>query len=338
MNFQKNLAAALFLLCSISAYSFDYLPPGMDGKDSYTNRSGQLIHVNKNNNSMELNWGNDAFTPQSTDRHLTNTINIKFETSAIPFWLDDAYKGYNKKISIGLSQYMYSPDEIESEELVKNDRPYAGWLFSRAELRARKDNRVDVVGFEAGVVGHHSYADVTQYGIHEVLDVTRPRGWAYQVGDEVGVNAFYERLYSFRKDHGSIAYEAIPHVEVKAGNVSTYAEAGGTIRAGYNMPDDMGVGLSKDGSNSVKPIGIYVFTDVKAKAVLRDMFLDGNTFHDSIHTMEKENYVATVSAGLVVQIYNVKIGYVFSQTSKEFKKQDGQDVNGTVMIVYSKRF
>jgi hypothetical protein len=92
--------------------------------------------------------------------------------------------------------------------------------------------------------------------------------------------------------------------------VQTYANAGGTLRFGLNLPSDFGVQLARPGSVGGSPtddldprvaldrnFSLFGFGTADGRAVARDIFLDGNTFRTS-RSVTKRPFVADLGAGI----------------------------------------
>jgi hypothetical protein len=76
-----------------------------------------------------------------------------------------------------------------------------------------------------------------------------------------------------------------------------------------------------------------VFAGLEGRAVLYNIFLDGNTFTDS-HSVDKETWVGDVQAGVVVQWNRFRITYTQIFRTKEFEGQDDGDLYGSVSLSY----
>ena len=79
-----------------------------------------------------------------------------------------------------------------------------------------------------------------------------------------------------------------------------------TLRLGEDLQRDFGpprVRPALAGSGMFRPTGQfswYVFGGAEGRVVARDIFLDGNTFRDSL-SVDKKRFVADFQVGLVVQ-------------------------------------
>ena len=120
------------------------------------------------------------------------------------------------------------------------------------------------------------------------------------------------------------------------GNVYTYANAGSEFRLGWNIPQDFGACLIRPGGDTnapsgradsrltkTRPFGLHLFGAVNGRAILRDIFLDGNTYKES-HHVDKRHFVADMVAGISLNAYWFKLTVAQALRTKEF---DGQAEN-----------
>ena len=110
--------------------------------------------------------------------------------------------------------------------------------------------------------------------------------------------------------------------------------AGGIVRVGRNM--------SGFGPDTIEPGGAmlqrtrltdaqsqngghewYVFAGVDARAVARNIFLDGNTFRDSA-SVDKRVFVYDFKAGVSLRIAPVRVSLTHVQRSAEFNTPLGK--------------
>jgi hypothetical protein len=154
------------------------------------------------------------------------------------------------------------------------------------------------------------------------------------------------RVVSRSAGHG-LAYDVIPHAGITVGNVLTYANAGGEIRFGYNLPADFGSSLITPGGGTVAPVrmqdprlaaashfGVTFFAGVDGRAVARNIFLDGNTFCDSA-SVDKNYLVADISAGVSVIFKKFKLTYTQVYRTEEFQGEDGGELFGSIYLAYT---
>ncbi len=249
-------------------------------------------------------------------------------------------------IGLTLGQKMFTPDDTASRALVRDDRPYAGWLYGGLSFISKSTTRLDTVELQAGVIGPASFGEDTQRLVHDLRGLDVPAGWDNQLENEPGLALIYEhRRRPWRSENVSGAgYDVITHAGGAVGNVFTYLNAGGEIRVGWNLPADFGTRLIRPGGDTNAPaaindprldnrhrFGVHLFSAVTGRLVLRDIFLDGNTFADS-HSVDKEHFVGDLLLGVSVTFWNAKLSYAQAFRSKEFDGQDSGHKFGSLSL------
>ncbi|MFO8084338.1 MAG: lipid A deacylase LpxR family protein [Desulfobacterales bacterium] len=305
---------------------------------------------------VSVNLENDLFG-SGTDRYFTHGSRLQLITKPIPWIaeLADKFPGFSKamaledpantletRTSVALGQNIYTPDNISETELIKDDIPYAGWLYLGFGITANQGvNRFDQLELNIGVVGPSSMAEEVQTEWHNLFDLEKPRGWTNQLNDELGIVLFYEQARRFEtKDWMfGLKWDAIPHFGGSIGNVFTFAKIGVTFRLGPDLERDFGpprIRPSLPGSGFYKPqkgFNWYVFTGGEARLVLQNIFLDGNTFTDS-HSVDKKPVVGDIQTGVVFQYDRFRLSYTHVFRSKEFNGQEDSHKYGSLGISY----
>ena len=255
--------------------------------------------------------------------------------ASIPFFAHSGHRRWQFEVG----QNMYTPSNISTRAPQPNDRPYAGWLYSSVGILNDTGKRLDNLQLTLGMVGPASGAAETQDFIHKLTDSPDPRGWRYQLQNELGVVLTYERkwrsMYEFSP--GGWAVDITPSMGGSVGNVYTNATVGGVVRLGLDLPADYGPPLirpSLPGSDFFIPsaeVGWYLFAGVEGRAVARNIFLDGNTFRNS-HSVDKENLVGGLQAGIAFTYDDMRIAYTQVLRTKEFKQQVNNESYGAVTV------
>ena len=164
--------------------------------------------------------------------------------------------------------------------------------------------------------------------------------------DEPGVNLTFERawrspLLSTPRIIG-LSTDFIPYGTLALGNVSTYAGVGATFRIGMSLPDDFGpTGIyPNDGgsdwfeSSSPGSFDWYLFAGGNVRAVGRNIFLDGNTFQDSL-SVDKKPVVADLKVGAVAVFWDTRVSLTNVYRTKEFYGQKKVDQFGSLAVTFS---
>ena len=79
----------------------------------------------------------------------------------------------------------------------------------------------------------------------------------------------------------------------------------------------------------------YAYASGEARAVARDIFLDGNTWRAS-HSVEKRPLVADLSLGFVLHWPSFQLAYTQNYRTKDFYGQARRDVFGSVAFSFSR--
>jgi hypothetical protein len=290
----------------------------------------------------------------NTDRHYTQGLKSTFlhADDDLPRWLADladwiprlgVAKGFDR-IGYQIGQSIFTPGNTMTTELQKNDRPYAGWLYTGVILQRRglMNGQWPVLEnfqLDLGVIGPSSLAEEAQNAVHELRDLEPARGWRHQLHDEPGVALKYERSWLFGPTpHGPRSFDVIPHGGFSVGNVETSLRAGVMMRLGINLPDDFGPrtissltstqgGWSRDRARG--RWGCYVFGDVDSWTVLYTAFLDGNLFRDS-HRIEKQPIVFETRGGIVLVLDRLELVASYVYRTPQFSGQHEQNGYGSL--------
>ncbi|MFH2122063.1 MAG: lipid A deacylase LpxR family protein [Pseudomonadota bacterium] len=306
--------------------------------------------------TVHVYFENDLFS--GTDRNYTNGVKISLispdlvsfvESGKLPDWsleyiyrlpfINDPDPALKRKVEFSLGQNMYTPADISRNDLIVDDRPYAGWTYFGAAFHTRSSERMDTIELQLGMVGPDSFAEETQKAVHDLRDLQRPNGWDNQLKNEPGLAAIYERKWQLDPifSRGIFAIDAITHLGCSLGNVATYANTGFESRMGWNLPDDFGVSLIRPAGNTSfsarQQQGGYLFVALNTRAVLRDIFLDGNTFADS-HSVGKKIFVADLAGGAAFYFKQVKLTWTQVLRTKEFDGQPDNHSFGSLIISF----
>lgn len=312
-----------------------------------------------NDNTFIFYWENDVLS--NSDGHYTNglkllwvsgPLNTYAKDKRLPDWSSKPIESLplvnapanTKHVAFLIGQKIFTPQDIDDPNLIVDDRPYAGWTYVGAALHSKSKDVMDSFGLDVGLVGPNSYARDVQEEMHDLLDSKKPQGWDHQLKNEVGFVLVYERkwrIWQLGLGNSNI-FDFIPHLGAAVGNVYTYANVGGEIRLGINLPDDFGTALIRPAGDASIPAadakknkaGVYLFAGADGRGVLRNIFLDGNTFTDS-HDVDKEYFVADLMAGVSLHYDRFKITYSHVYRTKEFKTQQDEQIFGSVSIAYT---
>ncbi|MGQ9366843.1 lipid A deacylase LpxR family protein [Azospirillum sp. ST 5-10] len=290
---------------------------------------------------------NDLFS--GTDRYYTNGAQFYYLSDEKPSlgvldWLADRLtppgERAGRRYGFALGQTIYTPEDLTRRDLIEDDRPYAGWLYGRLSLLQTTPSAVDRLDIDVGMVGPASLAEPTQKLVHSIVPgATHPEGWHNQIDNEPGLILSYEHVWRGEPaPFGPLEVDLSPHAAGAAGNVLTYAGAGFTVRLGQNMGPPVGALVTRptasipfQDADRPAPFSWYVYASAEARAVARNIFLDGNTFRSS-HSVDRIPLVGSAQVGLTARWGAVALSYAQSFTSPEFDEQDGITAYGSIRL------
>ena len=318
----------------------------------------QLPELKVEHSTLTLISENDKYFA-GTDRHYTNGFKltwlgetdlnksadfVQFATRWLP-WMDAEDTDWHYKVGFALGHNIYTPTDISTTALQPLDRPYAAWLYGSILLQAQVDNQLRLVELSAGVIGPSALGREVQNTWHDLIHVAHAKGWDNQLHDELGLQVSWERRYRTWQyapvAAAPLSGDLILRHRVTLGNVSTHAAVGTVVRLGWHLPADFGADLIRPTGGSTPNGGVprrfsaQIYASGEARAIARDIFLDGNTWRDS-PSIAKRPIVADLSLGFVLSWPSFQIAYTQNYRTKEFYGQPQRDVFGSIGFSFSR--
>jgi lipid A 3-O-deacylase len=292
---------------------------------------------------------NDFYSRGNTDRHYSNGLRLSYMSAdggapqrfydispEVPLFSANAAR----RLGFSIGHNLYTPEDKTRAIPDPRDRPYAAFLYAGFAMQSELPNRLDTIELDIGVIGPAAMGEGIQNHWHGAIGVNEAEGWDYQLKNEPGIALIYERKWRYEQPiplWSGLGVDFIPHVTASLGNVFTYAGFGGIVRLGDDLGVDFGpprIRPALPGSGSFRPgdgFAWYLFAGAEARAVARDITLDGNTFTNS-RSVEKNILVGDFQLGLAVVFENLRISYTQVLRTKEFEDQRRPDLFGSLSI------
>ncbi len=292
------------------------------------------------------------FLADSGDRHYTNGLQIyRLKMGAPPDWLGRLVAVFPAFRSDGsivgthytVGQQIFTPDDTTAAAVVPDDRPYAGYLYFSANLLARVQHTPDhdtgnLLEFTVGIVGPASLAEQSQTWFHERFGNDVPAGWDNQLANEPTLGIGYSRFWRYIRPLGHGLQGGMnPQISAAVGNVHTYVASGLMFRLGTRLQQDLSPPNIRPGFPGFAYFATdagfsgYAFAGIEGRFVLRNIFLDGNSFTDS-HSVEKEYLVGDLQFGLVLRFGKVRVALSNMHRSREFTTQSRPTRYGAINV------
>jgi hypothetical protein len=238
------------------------------------------------------------------------------------------------RYGVGAGQSIFVPENISVAAPLPDQRPYAGWLYLEAQsVVERRSGATDILKFAAGVVGPASLAEDAQRTLHRTFNFVDPAGWDNQLRNEPGLLISFDRQWRTALND---RFELRPHAGASVGNVLTEARAGAIIRIGSDLKADglparVGPARPASGAHGAQGFSWQVYAGGQARAVAQNIFLDGNTFRDSL-SVDKEPIVGELETGFAIRVGRVSVGYNHVWRTREYETESGGQDFGAVTV------
>lgn len=285
---------------------------------------------------------NDSVTP--ADREYTSGLKIYFVSEpehgrGLARALLRARDGAETRYGVAFGQSIFTPSDLAASAPVPGERPYAGWLYTELSVYARRrSGALDVLTANLGVVGPSALGEESQNTLHSLLDIGEARGWDNQLRDEPALIVSFDRFWRASTADSGFGAEVTPSVGVSAGNVLTQARAGVRLRVGDDLGAEYGAARARPGlpgpgvrEQPGDGFGWSIFAGVDGRAVARNIFLDGNTFRDSL-SVDKKTLVGDAEIGASIEFGGVEIATSYVWRSREYETQGEPHQFGTLAL------
>lgn len=269
----KNLLFAYFLLCINLVF----------GQAVQNDSVSRMFTINEDNDFINLRG-------KGTDEAYTNGLRLELFTllngtseSKLTKWMPHAGKNSINTLSWGITQLMYTPENIQRTIPDPADFAYAGALFVSRSLHSSSPERKYLFKTEIqmGVIGPPSLAKESQTVIHNLIRYQKPMGWEYQIPIDIiiNVNFSFEKLLFVQSGW----FETIVGSEIKIGTLYNGIGAFTLLRIGNLSPYFQGLTERyslkfHEGRKSRKWVRSHLILKPSIEYVNRNSLLEGGYF------------------------------------------------------------
>lgn len=272
----------------------------------------------KSDNYFRFLYDNDFFT--ATDYYYTQGYTIELVSPMLRYnpinkilpGLPDSETRYG----LAFEQTGYTPTDITDDKIRYNDRPFAATIalenFKIVNDTINKSRLISSVTI--GMIGPAALGNEIQTGIHKWIDDDIPRGWQYQIKNDIILD--YQVSYEKQLIRINNYFAVSGHTNVRLGTLNTKASAGFTVTAGLcNSPF-----TSYKNKNNFQ---VYVYSQPFASVTGYDATLHGGVFNSKsayiIHLRDIERLTLSHNSGIVIQYKSLFFEYSHSLLTREFK-------------------
>ena len=272
-----------------------------------------------------------------TDRNYTAglRLGITLPTGVMPDFVSAAGRALmgngNQRLSLDLSQTLFTPKNTAAAVPNPRDRPYAAVLTAQFNLVHDTERTRTLLGLGLGVLGPLAQGENLQNGFHDLIRDPPAKGWAYQIANMPVVQLVGARIWRFPLLEGAndgLQVDVLPSIAGAIGTWRDYAQMGGQIRLGQGLKTDFGTsrispGLTgADAYTPTRDFVWYVFAGADGQAVHWDATLDGNLFASGPH-VTRNPWVTEFEAGAAIVWHGMRLSYTHVFQTQEFRGQRG---------------
>lgn len=289
-------------------------------------------------NEFGFTSDNDAYLFYGQDRYYTNGLFLNFR---------HALKQPNSRskiekaiLEISAGQKLFNPMSGYAPDPLKQDRPFAGYLYAGTSYSAfLKNQSILSFALELGVVGPSSGGKEGQEFLHKTVGFYEIAGWEYQIHDALAVNlrAQYTKLLQ-RAENNQTDFSFIG--TAKLGTTYSGADAGILFRAGTINPLSNSasaharISANEDG---LMPVAneFFFYAQPMVQYVAYDATVKGSLFNnDSPVTFDVKPIVFSQILGVTYATRRFTFDYHMQFNSKEIKSKAKPHQFGSLSAFY----
>lgn len=263
---------------------------------------------------LRLQYENDVF--RKTDQYYTQGVYAEVLLPALrgnPVnYILVRPSGWRMQYGLAVELNAYTPTSIVADTILTGDHPYAGAMMLRSFSIATDTVRRQRISttLTLGVIGPAAGGEAIQKGIHSATGDAQPRGWQYQVANDVIVNYRLQYEKNLLQVGGYLSLDGVATVD--AGTLLTQGGVGLTLMAGY---------FSSAYSDASQDFQAYVYVHPQGRVVGYEATLQGGLFNsNSAYTIpagDVERLVLQNRYGMVLRYRNVYLeGFVTNITRR----------------------
>lgn len=274
--------------------------------------------------NVELYIENDVFAIGKSDKNYTHGTRIVFYDDKVVV-SDDTFK----ERGLGIGQFMYTPSDLRSTNVVFNERPYAGWLYVSRLLRETTPKTRTTAELQAGFIGDNSFAEETQTYVHERIGSTIPQGWDNQIGNEIGINFNYKKHHAIKKYKYS---DFVVGYGLSLGNVYSGGNIDAALRLGI-IDNTFLLPQIEPTAKGIWPSECYILLRVNERYVAHNTLLEGSMLKDDIYTVTATPFVTDLESAIHINYKKFFIQFSYYYRTKEFEEYIGNHhVYGSIKL------
>ena len=213
-----------------------------------------------------------------------------------------------------LGQLIYNPHDYDSYANGNVDRPFAGYLFVKAQQsRFFENENLMQYGISAGVIGQSSFARQVQTVYHHFLGIHHLEGWETQVNNSASINFNLDYVHHLVGNSPGRIFDVSAIGKINAGTSFDNAVGGLVFRLGKFERNDRSAywnsRLDKSRGHYAKKSELFIFIQPELEYQFYNATLEGG-----IYRKEK----GPVTSSPMPWVYTNHIGFCYAKNKIGF--------------------
>ncbi len=204
-------------------------------------------------------------------------------------------------VAFKIGQDIYTPRDTTRKDLIEDDVPYAGHLYTKYSLFEWREDEVEETYFQFGIVGPSSGAECSQKAFHSLIGNDEPQGWDNQLPDYPTFGIGYANAYNIWQSfyRNGLYSDWVPSYGFEIGNFLSGLSTGLMFRFGDNYPVNQApiFGSVHEGLNSRLVLNPKNFS--QGWAINVGAYFDAVAHSHVIDSSEKHTITRKALAGMV---------------------------------------
>ncbi len=221
----------------------------------------------------------------------------------------------DSRYGITFNLFGYTPTSINSDAILYGDRPYSSSMSFKTFVAGSDSIRQQRVAssFSIGILGPAAQGEQIQTGIHRWLKNKLPKGWRYQIQNDIIIN--YQLNYERKLLENDIGFLLNAAAEARLGTFHNRIGGGFNFMIGhFNNPYQSG---------KRKKMEYYFFGQSRVNFIGYDATMQGGLFNRkspyTIAASDVSRITFQADAGMVVNFRKLYLYYTQSFLTKEFR-------------------
>jgi len=256
---------------------------------------------------------NDAYLATGQDKYYTNGLFISYRFANNPKKENSALAKQITQVELG--QKMYNAQSGYIPDMVYVDRPITAYLYAGASKHwfYRSENSLSL-GVQLGTIGPNSLGRQAQELIHKIGGFYPPKGWEYQLNNEIGLN-FNMAYTHFLQRSPTKKLDLSINTGANLGNTFSGLSAGFTLRTGRMNPLNATAYNRSNLADASSSSEFFFFAKPQLDWVAYDASISGGLFRKDKGpiTFNSKPWVLSQEFGLVFaeKRWSAQLSYTF---------------------------